>query len=221
MPVSKPQSGQPLAVTAQGGLYLRMGPSTDTQPIIGMPFGAIVQATGQEQNAFAQVVYNGQTGWASEAYLAEAPQVQQVAQVAQQLLGGGMQQVAQQQQGPAGVQLGITGQDVALRSQPMISTPDFGNGSNVIVLTNKGEVVTTLGPRQNAFTQVNYKGREGWMSDRYLGVGAGPSPGPLTQPKPQQPPPIAVSAKPTPQGGSATFVLGLGILLAAGYFMVK
>lgn len=225
MPVQNPSPGQSLAVTAQGGLYLRMGPSTETAAIVGMPFGAIVQATGQENNAFAQVVYNGQTGWASEAYLAAAPQVvQQVAQLGGAMMGQAVQQ-GQGQQGPVGTVLTIIGQDVALRSAPLISQPDFGQGSNVIVLTNKGETVTTLGPRQNAFTNVSYKGKSGWMSDRYLAAIAGGGSDlaarpPVGQPVPVQP--VKTSpATPAQATGTGTFVLGLGILIAVGYFAMK
>lgn len=221
MPVSNPSPGQPLAVTAQGGLFLRMGPSIQTQEIVAMPFGAIVKATGQENNAFAEVIYGASQGWASEAYLAAAPQ-QVVQQVAQVMLGGAQQ--VQAQQGSVGTVLQITGQDVALRSGPLISQPDFGQGSNVIVLTNKGETVTTLGPRQNAFTNVTYKGQSGWMSDRYLQVGVDTGPGIVVA---RPPTPIAnlpaqpVVSKPAGAAGTGTFVLGLGILLAVGYFAMK
>jgi uncharacterized protein YraI len=203
-----------------------MGPSVETAQIVAMPYGAIVKATGGEQNAFAEVIYGPNQGWASEAYLAAAPQnVQQVQQVAQQMFQGAAQQAPAQGQGPVGQVLSITGQDVALRSQPLISVPDFGQGSNVIVLTNKGETVTTLGPRQNAFTNVSYKGQSGWMSDRYLTIGnvdvgivARPQPQPAPGPSPMPAQPVVSK---TQAAGSGTFVLGLGILLAVGYFAMK
>lgn len=231
MSVQNPPQGAVLVVNTPGGLYLRVSPSVQANWQAAMPQGAQVIATGNESNGFAEVLYQGVIkGWASEQYL-DLMQVQQAQQQVAQVIQNVMQPAQQQMQNldpksiAAGLKLSITGQDVALRSAPAISVPAFGQGSNVIFLTSKGETATTIGPMQNGFTMVSVRSQEGWLSTQYLSDV--PPVGIVARP-PQQPPAITVNAPP-PQpktggagvSGSAGFVLGLGILVAVGYFMMK
>ncbi|HEY8447990.1 MAG TPA: SH3 domain-containing protein [Thermomicrobiales bacterium] len=55
--------------TTTTGLNLRAGPSTADRVLLVMPAGATVQLTGDQQNGFLGVIYNGQRGWAYGDYL--------------------------------------------------------------------------------------------------------------------------------------------------------
>ena len=57
--------------TAGTGLNLRSGPSTLSPVIASMPNGSTVEIIG-EQNGFYQIIFNGQTGWASSAFIQPA-----------------------------------------------------------------------------------------------------------------------------------------------------
>jgi len=146
-------------VTAQGGLWLREGPGTNTAELALMSEGATVDsdAQGSETNGFLHVFYGQLEGFASTKYLAlQKPSVAAAVATAQVTPA-------------AGPNFQITGQDVALRSGPMISTPDaYGPNSNVVTFTNKNEVARNDGQAQNGFALVTYKGTQGWMSQRYL-----------------------------------------------------
>jgi hypothetical protein len=57
------------AFTANANLRLRAGPSTDTDVLGSVAYGRAVQAIGRSaDNAWVQVVVDGQTGWLSAAY---------------------------------------------------------------------------------------------------------------------------------------------------------
>jgi uncharacterized protein YraI len=55
--------------TVSENLNLRTGPSLDNRIILVMPAGAKVVLTGDEQNGFVPVSYDGTDGWAYSAYL--------------------------------------------------------------------------------------------------------------------------------------------------------
>ena len=57
-------------VTAKAGLNLRAGPSTKDKVLLVLPFGAVVELTGQSANGFLSVRYKGVEGWAFAQYLA-------------------------------------------------------------------------------------------------------------------------------------------------------
>jgi hypothetical protein len=207
-------------VNAQGGLWLRDGPGTDQPEILLLPNGATVDtdANGTEQNGFASVFYGNVAGWSSIKFLSPVSK-NPVATVAQgdQLLPGFYE---------------ITGQDVALRMGPEISEPAFGGGSNVIVTSNKGEVVDLEGQQENGFAYVMYKGQTGWMSMRYL-VGtqsppteAGPlagRPTPVAVVQPKEPAPVPQETIQTEVGKVSAPVVagGLALLALAIYFVAK
>ena len=61
--------GQKARVTAQSGLHLRTGPSTNYAIILTMPYGAIVNVIASSSGWY-RVTYGSHTGWSSGAYLA-------------------------------------------------------------------------------------------------------------------------------------------------------
>lgn len=195
-------------------IYLREGPGTSYEPIAMIPKGSTFECDGNEQQAFAHGSFGPLTGWASMAYLF---------QNVQGLDAGAITTAA-----PDAIEqaddLSLTGQDVAFRSEPKISDPHFGPGSNVIVTTNQGEVVKNNKIQTNAFQSVNYKGVDGWISVLYLEpTNASPTPGPIqhedTPPTPSDEPP-KVQTEIGPMTGGA-LALGLLALGAGIYFLAK
>ncbi len=67
VPEPEPQGN----ATTTDALNLRTGPGTTFAVIVVMPRGSEVILTGQSNNGYRSVSYNGQNGWASETYLAE------------------------------------------------------------------------------------------------------------------------------------------------------
>ncbi|HRA48670.1 MAG TPA: SH3 domain-containing protein [Thermomicrobiales bacterium] len=56
-------------------LNLRSGPSTANLVLLVLPSGAAVSLTGDEQNGFASISYDGTEGWASQNYLTDSAPV--------------------------------------------------------------------------------------------------------------------------------------------------
>src|SRR5690606_18221063 len=67
-PSPSPNPGGGTAATTTASI-LRSGPGTNNPVITVMPAGATVTLTGNSQNGFLSVSYNGTAGWASADYL--------------------------------------------------------------------------------------------------------------------------------------------------------
>jgi hypothetical protein len=194
-------------------IWLREGPGTNYEPIALIPKGSTFEADGSESRAFAHGSFGPLKGWASMAYLFHS---------AGNLDAGDVTTAtAAEVQNAENLQL--TGQDVAFRTEPKISTPAFGPGSNVIVTTNQGEVAKNGKIQDDGFQSVNYKGVDGWISVLYLKpTNAAPTPGPIPQ-MPIQPAPAPAPKVQTEIGPMTGGALALGLLaLGAGiYFLAK
>lgn len=68
-----PDDGNTGVAYVDSSLNLRSGPGTDYAILDVMPGGAEVTLTGEEENDFAGVRYNGTSGWAHTAYLSFEP----------------------------------------------------------------------------------------------------------------------------------------------------
>jgi len=66
---SGPPSSSGTATVIDGSLNLRSSATTNASVLVVMPDGARVTLTGQTQNGFTAVTYNGMSGWAYSAYL--------------------------------------------------------------------------------------------------------------------------------------------------------
>jgi hypothetical protein len=204
-------------IVTASALWLRDGAGTNFAQLALMPQGAVFNADGGEQNGFASGTFGAVQGWASIQYLEPV---------------GSQMSVS-----PADVQaadnLLITGQDVAFRSEPKISEPAFGNGSNVSSLTNKSEIVSNDKIQDNGFQAVKYKGQDGWISVLYLQpTSSAPTPGllpiPINPLNPPTPPPVSPASDQPPEvqtevGKMSGGMVAVGLLaLAAGiYFLAK
>lgn len=132
--------------TTTSSLNLRTGPSTGNQVITVMPGGAQVSLTGNSQNGFLSVSYNGRDGWAHSDYLSTGSS------------GGGASTAATTGSGNA-----KTTTDLNLRAGP-------GTNNRVLLVMPGGSTVTVTGDPQNDFYPLTYRGTSGWAHGSYLSI---------------------------------------------------
>jgi len=162
-----PAKGDTVAIygTDGTGLRLRNKPSLSSTVLTIMPEGATASIVGDtvqdsDGNAWAQLSYSGQTGYASAAFLVvKSPQSQgtvaQVQQAGPTLHAGGNAEVAN-----------TDGQGVNVRS-------GAGYSASILTVAPEGAVMAVLGgpktdDQGNAWWQVDYQGVKGWVNGAYL-----------------------------------------------------
>ena len=64
-----PTAGPPSTATVTADLNLREGPGTGYRGVLVIPAGSAVTVTGEGENGYAPVAYQGTYGWVSEYYL--------------------------------------------------------------------------------------------------------------------------------------------------------
>ena len=153
VPVGVGSDGQTATTTT--ALNLRTGPSTTNAVIAVMPAGSTVTITGNAQNGFYPVTYNGTGGWASTTYLT--------------LGGSGTPPTS-------GSGTATVTSSLNLRSGPSTGDP-------VIAVMPAGATVTLTGESANGFLGVTYSGRTGWAYAAFLSTsGSTPTPTPAPSP---------------------------------------
>ena len=113
-----------------------------------MPAGATVTLTGESQNGFRSVDYQGTDGWAVADYLSTGSDTSSA---------------------PSAASTGettTTNSAVNLRSGPSTS-------ASVILVVPNGASITVTGDAQGDFTPVTYNGQDGWVATAYLGPATG------------------------------------------------
>src|SRR5215218_9467892 len=117
---------------------------------------ATVMLTGEAQDGFLRVDYEGQQGWADAAYLEVADTssgaglVQEQAQLAP----------ASNPNSPVGAEA-IATNNVNLRTQPSATAP-------ILSVVPAGSPVTLTGSQANGYLNVRTAGQAGWIDSRYL-----------------------------------------------------
>jgi uncharacterized protein YraI len=164
-----------------GSLNFRSGPSTSNSVISVLRAGSAVQLTGEQSNGFAQVTFNGTTGWAFAQYLSTT---------------GGTGTLTPPASG------GVTVGDSVIGSATVVNGPlnqRRGPGTTYAVITvlPNGAVVEVMGGAQAGFLPIRANGVKGWASATYLNTGgaAAPSPNPALPP---------ASGAPVPVGSTVT-----------------
>ncbi len=134
-------------------LNLRTGPSTSSSIILVMPEDSYVDLTGDSQNGFLGVVYNGTYGWAHSDYLDTGTSAADD--------GGSL---------PTGDGGGSATVDSSLnlRTGP-------GTSYAIILVMPGGADVDLTGDQNNGFYGVVYNGTRGWAYGDYLNLGGGGS----------------------------------------------
>lgn len=157
-------SAQPGTATALDIVELRNAPAAEGAVIGSIPAVSQVTLTGEAQDGYLGVLYNGQQGWADAAYLQVADAVPGAA-VLQPADAAVQDQPAAPSAAPApastvGAQA-LTTSNVNLRSQP---NPD----AMVLTVVPAGSPVTLTGSRANGYVNVRIDGQAGWIDSAYL-----------------------------------------------------
>lgn len=125
--------------TTTDNLNLRKGPGTQHPVILVMPKGSVVSSTGEEQNRFLAVTYQGTTGWAHRDFLGPAG------------TGGDPIMFGQ----------AITTAYLNLRTGPSTSHTVL----RVIPVDSWVEISNSV---RDGFRYVEFDGQPGWAFDEYL-----------------------------------------------------
>ncbi|MCA9877130.1 MAG: SH3 domain-containing protein [Thermomicrobiales bacterium] len=145
----------PGTATAVQPTELLTGPAEEAGALSAIPAVSVVELTGQAQDGYLEVSYNGQTGWADAAYLQVADNSGSTTL---------LQESAPQAQAAAPATLGaqaLTTTDVNLRSQP-------NAGAMVLDVLPAGREVSLTGSRANGYVNVRVDGQAGWIDESYL-----------------------------------------------------
>lgn len=159
-------TSQPGTATTMEPLMLHSAPDQVSEVVGTIPSAASVNLTGEAQDGFLGVAFNGATGWADASYL-------QVADVSSQ--GVPVQTLAQPaapatadtaSAAPAPVTLApgssaVTTSNVNLRSQPSAD-------AIVIEVVPSGNPVAVTGSQANGYVNVRINGEAGWIDANYL-----------------------------------------------------
>jgi uncharacterized protein YkwD/uncharacterized protein YraI len=161
---------EPGTATAIQAVELRDAALDEGASIGTIPSLATVMLTGEAQDGFLRVDYDGQQGWADAAYL----------EVADTSSGAGLvQEQAQAAEAPAQVENletalapasnpnspvgaeAIATNNVNLRTQPSATAP-------ILSVVPAGSPVTLTGSQANGYLNVRTAGQAGWIDSRYL-----------------------------------------------------
>lgn len=150
------QEADASSATTTAPLNIRSGPNISDPVVTVIPSGATVGVTGDAQNGFLPVSWNGSSGWSSADYLS---------------LSGSTESGT----GP----VSGTAQTVAplnFRSGP---STDY----DVILVIPSGATVSLTGQQSGDFVSIDYSGNQGWVSSQFLTT-TGSVPAPQSEPEP-------------------------------------
>jgi len=153
----------PGTATVISQVELRSDPSSQGSVLSTIPTVATVELTGEAQDGYLGVTFDGQQGWADAAYLqvAEKSASATTLQTAQPET---TEQASVQQAQTAAPTIGgqaTAAVNVNLRSQPSATAP-------VLTIVPAGGLVALTGSQANGYLNVRYNGQAGWIDDQYL-----------------------------------------------------
>ena len=157
---------QPGTATAIDVVDLRGAPSSEGAMMASIPAVAVVNLTGEAQDGFLRVVYDGQEGWADAAYL-EVADVSSGATLLQTVEAPvPAESAALEPAAPSGLETApgaeaLTTNNVNLRAQPDATAP-------VLSVVPAGSPVTLTGSQANGYVNVRAAGQAGWIDAKYL-----------------------------------------------------
>ena len=157
-----PSGTDPGTATAVDAVELRSAPAAEGGVLLMIPTVAIVTLTGQAQDGFLGIVYDGQQGWADAAYLevADASSGVTLLQAAEQPAKDLAAALPADIESATGTQASAVA-DVNLRSQPSAGAP-------VLNVVSAGSLVSLTGSRANGYVNVRVNGQAGWIDEAYL-----------------------------------------------------
>jgi N-acetylmuramoyl-L-alanine amidase len=165
-PAAPSETGGPGTATAVDAVELRNAPAESGGVLATIPGVAVVTLTGEAQDGFLGVVYEGQEGWANASYLAVAEMAPGT--VLLQPAGAPVPDgAATAEMAPAPATASTVGTqaiatvDVNLRAQP---SPD----ALVLSVVPAGSPVSLTGSQANGYANVRIEGQAGWIDTAYL-----------------------------------------------------
>jgi uncharacterized protein YkwD/uncharacterized protein YraI len=156
---------QSLTATSISPVELRGAPDSDGGVMSTIPAAAVVTLTGDAQDGYLGVVFDGQQGWADAAYL----QVADASSTTTALQPATAENDATQTaalapasglDAPPGAQA-VTTTEVNLRSQPSAN-------AEVLSILPAGSPVSLTGSQANGYVNVRVNGQAGWIDSTYL-----------------------------------------------------
>lgn len=159
-------ASQPGTATTIGAIELFSGPAEESGLVGSIPAVAVVDLTGEAQDGFLGVIYNGKQGWADAAYLEVANVTSDTTMLQPAMTNPESADVAAlpaapQESGSAIGAAATTAADVNLRSQP-------SSTAMVLDIVPGGSPVTLTGSRANGYVNVRIDGQAGWIDETYL-----------------------------------------------------
>src|SRR5215218_4868291 len=160
---SPSQAGTARAIEA---VELRDAPVDEATAMGTIPPVAVVTLTGEAQDGFLGVVYNGQEGWADAAYLEVSDSSSSAGVVQAQAAEAPVQPEdatlapAPNPDSPVGAEA-IATNNVNLRAQPSAT-------AQILSVVPAGSPVTLTGSQANGYLNVRVAGQAGWIDSRYL-----------------------------------------------------
>jgi uncharacterized protein YkwD/uncharacterized protein YraI len=157
---------QPGTATALQAVELRDAPLDEATAMGTIPSVAVVTLTGEAQDGYLRVVYDGQEGWADAAYLevadssSDAVLLQAQAAEAPAQAENAALAPAPNPDSPVGAEA-IATNNVNLRAQPSATAP-------ILSVVPAGSPVTLTGSQANGYLNVRIAGQAGWIDSRYL-----------------------------------------------------
>ena len=158
---------QPGTATAISAVELLGAPSDSGGVMATIPSVSVVDLTGQAQDGYLQVVYQGQEGWADAAYLqvADAASDAVLLQTAESSAADPAT-TADLAPAPLTAAPGAEAtaiENVNLRSQP---SPE----ATVLSIVPAGSPVSLTGSQANGYLNVRVAGQAGWIDANYLNL---------------------------------------------------
>ncbi len=154
----------PGTATAIGPVELRSDPSNQSGVLATIPTVATVSLTGEAQDGYLGVTFDGQHGWADAAYLEVAEKSPSATTMQTAETQPSDQATVQQAQTAAPTTIGgeaTATTNVNLRSQPSANAP-------VLTIVPAGSPVALTGSQANGYLNVRFNGQAGWIDDQYL-----------------------------------------------------
>ena len=157
---------QPGTATAIDVVDMRSAPSSEGATMVSIPAVAVVNLTGEAQDGFLRVVYDGQEGWADAAYLevadvSSSATLLQTAEAPVPTESAALAPAAPSTLETAPGAEALTTNNVNLRAQPDATAP-------VLSVVPAGSPVTLTGSQANGYVNVRAAGQAGWIDAEYL-----------------------------------------------------
>jgi len=208
--IPMPEAALAASYEATANLNIRAEPDVDSPTVGRIPSGGTVEVTGELQNNFYPVTYNGVSGFASADYLTVPG-------------GGGSEEDGSSEEDGGGTAAGPTGTRYVDARLNLRSGPATSYG--VVAIMPAGAAVELTGEVANGFSRLTWNGNNGWAATEFLSTEGGavePTPAPeeatatATPVTPTAPNQESPSIGDTPIGTATVSTVGVSLNMRSG-----